>query len=331
MALLLTDQTGRCIDANQAALRLLSLPHDLALGRNVREFLPEAVTLSRGEAPLSSNPKDVGVVRLCRGSADELRVALSVAILPTSDSPIIAYFFRDITDEAAVIAELRDAARTDPLTGLPNRVALEESLDVTLRSISRGAPSAVLCFLDLDNFKAVNDTCGHAAGDAVLQKVAQVLRERLRATDVIGRIGGDEFAVVLLGCRLDDAERYVASQRRKIAAITNDCLEGTSQIGLSAGMALLTKQTASVAAALEEADRACYAAKTSGRGKTQLFNKQPDGAGSAATATRPQKVDDALPGRRDGRGQPPTGAVAEPRRSWSRTSATSSPLGLLSR
>ena len=331
MALLLTDQTGRCTDANQEALRLLSLPHDLAIGRNVREFLPESVTVSWRDAPLSSQAKDVGAVRLCRDSANERRVALSVAIVPTPDSPMIAYFFRDITDEAAVIAELRAVARTDPLTGLPNRVALEEALDVTLRSIGRGAPSAVLCFLDLDNFKAVNDTCGHAAGDAVLKKVAQVLRQRLRATDVIGRIGGDEFALVLIGCQLDDAERYIELQRQKIAALTNDCFWGTSEVGLSAGMTLLTKQTASVAAALDEADRACYAAKTSGRNRTRRFTRTLDSAHNAATATRAQKVDDAIPDPRAGRGQPPTGAMAGPRRSWSRASATCSHSGHSSR
>jgi len=276
MALLLTDESGQCIDANQAALRLLALPHNGVPGRHIGEFLPDAVTPSWHDAPaFSSRATEVGEVRLRRESAAELRVALSVTMVPTAGSPVIAYFFRDITDEVATLARLHDAARTDPLTGLPNRMALEEALDRTLRSISRGAPSAALCFLDLDNFKAVNDSCGHAAGDAVLRQVADVLRQRARATDAIGRMGGDEFALVLQGCSFDDAELYTDALRQTIAALTISFSRRRFDVGLSAGTTVLAARTPSVAVALAEADRACYAAKSSGRAKTQGFTGRP--------------------------------------------------------
>jgi diguanylate cyclase (GGDEF)-like protein len=285
MALLLTDQTGRCIGANQFALHLLALPCDVVVGRNIRDFLPDSARLSRhGVSAFSSGSTEIGEVRLRRDSDTELKVALSVAAIPTPERPVIAYFFRDVTDEVAVIAQLHAAARTDPLTGLPNRLALEEALDGTLRSISRGAPPAALCFLDLDDFKAVNDTCGHAAGDAVLRKVANVLRQRVRATDAIGRMGGDEFALVLQGCDLEDAERFIDELRQTIGGLTINFSRRGFQVGLSAGITALTEETFSVAAALIEADRACYAAKSSRRAKTQLFSSQRDISGQVFTA-----------------------------------------------
>ena len=272
MALLLTDQAGQCIDANQIALSLLALPHRLVVGRDIRAFLPDAVRPEwRDVLACSSCARELGEVALCRDSATGLRVALSVAVVPTPEGPVFAYFFRDITDEVAVIARLRAAARTDALTGLPNRMALEEALDRTLRNISRGAPSAALCFLDLDNFKIVNDTWGHAAGDLVLQKVANVLRQRLRATDDVGRMGGDEFALLLRGCDLDDAEHYIDELRQTIATLTIDSCRRGFDVGLSVGITMLSEQTPSVAVALVEADRACYAAKSSGRARTQRF------------------------------------------------------------
>ena len=277
MALLLTDQAGQCIDANQIALSLLALPHRLVVGRNIRAFLPDAVRPEwRDVLACSSCARELGEVALCRDSATGLRVALSVAVVPTPEGPVFAYFFRDITDEVAVIARLRAAARTDALTGLPNRMALEEALDRTLRNISRGAPSAALCFLDLDNFKIVNDTWGHAAGDLVLQKVANVLRQRLRATDSIGRIGGDEFGLILQDCDLCDAENYIDDLRQMIAGLTIDLSRRSLQVGLSAGVTVLTEHTPSIAVALSQADRACYAAKFAGRSKTQHFTAQLD-------------------------------------------------------
>jgi diguanylate cyclase (GGDEF)-like protein/PAS domain S-box-containing protein len=290
MALVLTDQTGKCIGANEFALRLLALPHNVVVGRDIREFLPDSFTLSRHDMlAISSSATDVGEVRLRRDSATELRVALSVASLPASERPVIAYFFRDVTDEVAAIARLQAAVRTDPLTGLPNRIALEEDLDRTLRSISRGAPSAALCFLDLDDFKAVNDICGHAAGDATLQRIARVLRQRLRATDSIGRIGGDEFGLILHGCDLCDAENYIDDLRQMIAGLTIDLSRPSLQVGLSVGVTVLTEHTPSVAVALSEADRACYAAKFAGRSKTQHFTAQLDTSDQAPiTGSRPR-------------------------------------------
>jgi diguanylate cyclase (GGDEF)-like protein len=108
------------------------------------------------------------------------------------------------------------------------------------------------------------------AGDAVLQMVAQVMQQRLRATDAIGRLGGDEFALVLRNCHYDDAVHYVEALRQKIAARKMNFLGRKFNIGVSAGITLLTNKTPSVTVALIEADRACYRAKSSGRAKRQL-------------------------------------------------------------
>jgi diguanylate cyclase (GGDEF)-like protein len=272
-ALLLTDASDRCIDANRAALRLLGCARAAVIGRDVGAFLPEVMGLrTAGTAPVSDVPAELGEARLRRVGDSELRVALSLAIVPTTTpaQPVFAYFFRDITAEVARLARLRAAARTDPLTGLLNRAALEAALDRTLRSISRGASPAVLCFLDLDHFKAVNDRYGHAAGDRVLRDLAGVLRRRLRATDVAGRIGGDEFALILPGCSTADTMRLMEMLRQRMAAFAKSLPVGCAP-GFSAGITVLTAHTASVATALAEADRACYAAKAAGRAQAQVF------------------------------------------------------------
>jgi diguanylate cyclase (GGDEF)-like protein len=165
--------------------------------------------------------------------------------------------------------ELRQQASQDPLTGLKNRRRFEEDLRTELaRSRRDGTPGALL-MLDLDNFKQVNDTLGHPAGDRTIAEIAAVLRSRLRTTDVVGRLGGDEFAIVLPSCDLDEAEEVadaIATTIREHASAEEEAPRITASIGI----ATFGPQGGEFEAVLSAADKAMYEAKHAGRDSVRV-------------------------------------------------------------
>lgn len=160
-------------------------------------------------------------------------------------------------------------ARSDALTGLPNRFALEERLDQLLHD---GPNGVCVLYIDVDRFKVVNDTVGHAAGDEVLRGIAQTLKRQLRADDLLARIGGDEFAVVLAEVEEEEAMR-VAERLNTAVHGRSFVAEGRSfSLGLSIGLARAGTNLSSVARLLAAADTACYIAKDAGPGRIQLYD-----------------------------------------------------------
>ncbi|MFI0397006.1 diguanylate cyclase domain-containing protein [Paracoccus jiaweipingae] len=178
--------------------------------------------------------------------------------------------------EQARIAAERDA-QSDPLTGLANRRALDEALARAVHHSAGGGPGFALVHLDLDLFKQVNDTFGHAAGDSVLRHVAGILRHALRSVDTVARIGGDEFTLILSGlCNRADLTRL---SRRLIADIEKPIhlTEGVCQISASLGIAISTDYAMPDPQRMSaDADAALYDAKRAGRGRAG-FLEVPDG------------------------------------------------------
>jgi diguanylate cyclase (GGDEF)-like protein/PAS domain S-box-containing protein len=186
----------------------------------------------------------------------------------------------DITEQVAARTALEWSASHDVLTGLANRKMFELRATRLLTERPASLP-AVVVMIDLDRFKAVNDTAGHAAGDAMLILVASAITSQVRSTDMAVRLGGDEFALLLVNCQQDAAQRIAENVR---TAITTSVLtwHGQSlQVGASLGVAALSDTTASISAWLQEADTACYSAKAAGRGVVQMAD-----AVAARCATR---------------------------------------------
>jgi len=176
----------------------------------------------------------------------------------------------DVTDRKRAETRLRDLAEHDSLTGLLNRRRFDEELDDALGGIKRLGGAAGLLLVDLDRFKLVNDSYGHKIGDDVLVAVASVLRKRLRAGDLIGRIGGDEFAALLYDA---DAESAAAVGRDLVNAIHELRVPaGNAEVRVTAsvGVVPLDAEVADEAAALIAADRALYHAKHAGRDRVAL-------------------------------------------------------------
>lgn len=166
-------------------------------------------------------------------------------------------------DEAT--AQLRHLADHDPLSGLPNRRAFERETQAAIRTGCSEGHAHALCLIDLDRFKAVNDVCGHAAGDELLRRVAGVMRQRIRDRDMVARVGGDEFAVLLRNCPLEDARQIAENLREAVAAFRFRWDGREFAVGASIGLVALADPDCELAAALAAADRACFEAKRCGR------------------------------------------------------------------
>jgi diguanylate cyclase (GGDEF)-like protein/PAS domain S-box-containing protein len=191
----------------------------------------------------------------------------------------------DISEQVAKRAELEWSATHDALTGLANRKMFEGLAEQLLADRPASLPAA-LVMIDLDRFKPINDTAGHAAGDAMLKLVALTISSQVRSTDLAARLGGDEFALLLAHCPLDSAQRIAESVHAAIAANSLSWNGHDLQVGSSLGVAALSPATASVTTWLEQADAACYAVKAAGRGAVKM-----------AAAPAPDSIDSALPCR----------------------------------
>jgi diguanylate cyclase (GGDEF)-like protein/PAS domain S-box-containing protein len=186
------------------------------------------------------------------------------------------WIFTDITESRRQREQLWWSASHDELTGLANRREFELRLGEELGAPRSGEPCAAL-FIDLDRFKAVNDGSGHAAGDLLLKHIAQILRGRARAGDVVARVGGDEFALLLRGCDRPAAERLAADICTRVADHQVEWGHGDEAqllgVGASIGIVAIDAGFASVPAVLKAADEACYAAKRAGRGTVRTWRR----------------------------------------------------------
>ncbi|MCI5133195.1 MAG: GGDEF domain-containing protein [Candidatus Electrothrix sp. EH2] len=163
----------------------------------------------------------------------------------------------------------------DPLTRLPNRVMFDERLRSSLSRAKRLNSKMALLYLDLDNFKIINDSLGHLAGDRVLQMVAERLQKCLRSEDMVARIGGDEFSAILDD--IDSITDAVATAKRIISSLGDvDCSAGSERIQTSIGVALYPDHGTDTETLLHHADNAMYTAKGLGKGRYFIVGKDPE-------------------------------------------------------
>jgi diguanylate cyclase (GGDEF)-like protein/PAS domain S-box-containing protein len=183
---------------------------------------------------------------------------------------------RDITDKKTIEEEMQRLATVDPLTGLLNRAAFDKRLAEMMALSVRSGQLLILQLLDLDRFKEVNDTLGHHAGDLLLQKVAQRMREVMRDGDLVARIGGDEFAIVQLNMPTPQAGGYVAG--KLLEALSRPFQIESRQVlsGASLGLAVCPADSSRPDELLQKADRALYRAKSEGRNNFHYFTEELD-------------------------------------------------------
>ena len=213
---------------------------------------------------------------LLRPDGSEVAIADSAAPIRNHDGQVLGAIlvFNDVGHTRKLARQLSFQASHDALTGLFNRREFELQLQQTIENDCADGQQHALCYLDLDQFKVVNDTCGHIAGDELLRQLAGLLHGQVREYDILARLGGDEFGVMLKGCGLEKAQ-CIAEDLRALVKDFRFVWEGHSfEIGVSIGLAALNAATNNIADVMSVADVACYAAKDSGRNRVHVY--QPD-------------------------------------------------------
>ncbi|HZT03176.1 MAG TPA: EAL domain-containing protein [Steroidobacteraceae bacterium] len=280
-AVISTDADGRIEYINPVAETLTAWTLEEARGRPIGEVLSLVNEITREpiENPLlcvlggaeTSAPADHSV--LVTRSGHEVAIQESAAPICDRQGRVIGavIVFHDVTKERRLKRALSYQASHDALTGLINRREFDNRLHAAVLSAQRGEGTYALLYIDLDQFKVVNDTCGHQAGDRLLRDVTGLLQSRVRASDTIARLGGDEFGVLLEGCTVEQSTRIAEGIRQAIRDYRFVWGATTLSVGASVGVVQITAETESVANVMSAADIACYAAKDEGRNRVHLY------------------------------------------------------------
>lgn len=280
-AVITIDSQGRIDYLNPLAEELIGTTQSQAQGKSLEKVACLLDEESRSHvirdiaAWLAQEPVESrSCTALLQDARDqELIVQTSIAPLRDSQDRIFGavLVLRDITPLRALASQLSYQATHDALTGLINRREFEVRLRQALDDVCQNNTHHVLCYLDLDQFKVVNDTCGHLAGDKLLRQLATLLQGRIREADCLGRLGGDEFGVLLLGCHLDQARGIAESLRILIRDFRFNWKGKTFQLGVSIGLVPLARGSGGLEEVLSAADTACYVAKDQGRDRIHTY------------------------------------------------------------
>jgi diguanylate cyclase (GGDEF)-like protein len=180
--------------------------------------------------------------------------------------------FHDVGELRGLTQKMSYQATHDPLTGLINRREFERRLDDAMDSAHAEEAIHMLFYMDLDRFKAVNDSCGHLAGDNMLREVANLIKEQVRDSDFVGRLGGDEFGALLIGCPIEKARQIASDICNAIADYRFVWKDKIFNIGISIGLVEISHVSGSLQDVMSAADSACYVAKQEGRGKVHVYS-----------------------------------------------------------
>lgn len=264
------------VEAQARAVRLLDLCQIID-ERRMSEPLDLVQSCLAQDAVVSS----INSCLLRRPDGSEFGIEHSTGPIRDRDGRVtgVVLALRDVTEMRKLAHQLSYQASHDALTGLINRHEFEQRLEAALRSAREHGKQHALCYLDLDQFKVVNDTCGHVAGDQLLKQLAALITPRVRDNDTVARLGGDEFGVLLEGCSLSKALEIAGVLHRVVSEFRFVWRDRTFDVGVSIGIATLTADNAGVTEVLSAADAACYVAKDLGRNRIHVY--QPDDAALA--------------------------------------------------
>lgn len=231
---------------------------------------PLAVSIRRNRPIKSVRP-----TLLIRRDGNELYIESTASPIRDGKGEVTGgvLVFHDVSESRELNRRLSYHASHDILTGLVNRREFESRLERALKSAKARETSYALCYLDLDQFKIVNDSCGHSAGDALLGQLGALLKSKIRWRDTLARLGGDEFGVLLESCSLEEAMKTAEVLRVAIGEYKFLWDDRSFRLGVSIGVVPITADNEDVAALLSAADSACQAAKEAGRNRIHSFQE----------------------------------------------------------
>ncbi len=268
------DERGRVIFLNRAGARMLCCEPEQLHGLPIVEILRDAED--------ATDPEDTPVELCLKGGGaqttvsaefvtqDGQKIPVEYTVSPLEGSTGAVVIFRDSSARDAQTREVAAQALSDPLTGLANRRAFEARMEELIALARESGSVHALCYIDLDNFKIVNDSCGHVAGDELLRQLPELIRPAVRGLDLVARLGGDEFGILLENCPLEDATRVAAKVRDAIRGFRFVWDYRSFNIGASIGVVAIGPEAESPEAVMQAADSACYAAKDKGRNNVHV-------------------------------------------------------------
>jgi diguanylate cyclase (GGDEF)-like protein/PAS domain S-box-containing protein len=282
-AIIATDAAGLITYINPTAERLTGSSAAAATGKTLEDIVglvdetdrrllsdPVRQALTSG-APVNLSRR---ALLLSRANGNERSIELSASPIRNDVKELIGavVLLHDVTELRGLARQMSYQATHDALTGLVNRREFEGRLEEAIESGHRGDGQHVLCYLDLDRFKVVNDTSGHLAGDSMLREVAKVLRDAVRDSDTVARLGGDEFGMLLIGCPLEKARQIADDVCRAVGDYRFVWKDKIFNIGVSIGLVEISRESGTLEELFAAADSACYVAKKQGSGRVAVYS-----------------------------------------------------------
>ena len=278
IAMMLVDKNGCITQANKAIYNILGYQEgeligktfmDITYDEDIKKSADERRKLINGELEFYRLQK-----RLVRKNGDIIwglqtvsGVFDEVGNFQYAISQII-----DITEETRLSNELSYQASHDVLTGLINRREFEKRIHEAWRIAHSGVDMHVLCFIDLDQFKVINDSCGHVAGDEMLRQIALILKQSMRKGDSVARLGGDEFGILMQHCSMKNGIDVIESLRKKIESFQFIWDDNRFKVAASIGVVQIDAASSGVVELLKQADTACFIAKEEGRNRINIYS-----------------------------------------------------------
>ena len=268
------DEEGVIVAINSAAERMTRWLSDEALGRQVDTVVHLVDDRTGARVPTLPDVEVEGALnsRLIRRDGTELPVRCEIRKLQTASNGRTSIVeLRDLSELRGLESQMLFRATHDGLTGLFDRVEFERRLGEALADARGEGHTHALCYVDLDNFKIINDTCGHMAGDEMLKQIGSLLRCNFRGSDTLGRLGGDEFGILLTDCPAQKAHDIARSLCKDIKMFRFSWDDKVFNVTASVGLVSIDGQAASVAEVLGAADGACYIAKQNGANRVEVY------------------------------------------------------------
>ena len=269
------DGGGGLMEVNEALAVLLQRPRRQLLHMHLRELLAEGELVQDAGGSIDwSQQARPGELRFLRADGSLMWGRWSCTVVPREKDGVAVFaLVEDVTENHVLAREVQHHANHDPLTGLVNRREIERMLEQSLQHVHAHGGLHALCYINLDHFKLVNDTVGHAAGDRMLRAVAAQLTQAVRDGDWVGRLGADEFALFLADASQDEARQAVQRIMRDLGHDPESFADGLPRLGCSVGIVEVNAQAPDVSWLMGAADSACYAAKQAGRNRIHCYNE----------------------------------------------------------
>lgn len=291
-AVICTDALAHVTFMNSAAVLLTGTPAADAIGKPLIDVLrivdettgdPAPNPVGQCFANETSHYRASGIFML-NHEGGVYDIQLSAAAVRRSDGEMIGcvVVFQDVTTYRAMQKKINHNAQHDGLTGLPNRATFQAKLAQTIEEAGKGSGPHALCYIDLDRFKTVNDTGGHAAGDALLKEISKIIALSCSKKDVPARLGGDEFGLLLRNTDAKDARDTATRIVETICAMEFRWESMIFRVGASVGIAEIANASSDSAVVLHRADLACYSAKSSGRRCVHVYGADDGNDGPAS-------------------------------------------------